>query len=110
MAHLVVSHNAFVATQRVTDFICRTELDPGGRLRAWQRRTIHDDNILTEVRRCAATGGGLCNFVIRQIDAAAVGGVAVERIPLPVNDCIWDASGAASEGHTVVVGEAGPRV
>ena len=48
-AHLVVAHNAFVATQRVTDFICRTELDPGGRLRAWQRRTIHDENILTEV-------------------------------------------------------------
>src|SRR5207247_7161548 len=78
-------------------------LDPGGRLRAWQRRTIHDDNILTEVRHCAATGGGLCNFVIRQVDAAAVGRVAVERVPLPVNDCIWDAGVAASEGRTVVV-------
>ena len=50
-AHLVVAHDAFVATQRITDFVCRTKFDSSGCLRAWQRRTIHDQNILTEVRR-----------------------------------------------------------
>src|SRR5881398_3797170 len=45
----------------------------------------------------------MCKFVIRQVDAAAVGRVAVERVPLAVNDCIWDAGVAASEGRTVVV-------
>src|SRR5207253_10886175 len=50
-AHLVVAHNAFVATQRITDLICRADLDPSSRLPAWQRRPIHDEDLLTEVRR-----------------------------------------------------------
>src|SRR5213594_2518578 len=45
----------------------------------------------------------MCKFVIRQVDAAAVGRVAVERVPLAVNDCIWDAGVAASEGRTLVI-------
>src|SRR6267143_2902853 len=45
----------------------------------------------------------MCEFVIRQVDAAAVSRVAVERIPLPVNDCIRNAGVAASERRTVVV-------
>jgi len=45
----------------------------------------------------------VCEFVIRQVDAAAVGRVAIERIPLPVNDCVRNAGVAASEGRTVVV-------
>src|SRR5205807_9463169 len=39
----------------------------------------------------------------RQVDAAAVGRVAVERVPLAVNDCIWDASIAASGARAMVV-------
>src|SRR5882757_2493242 len=76
----------------------------------WQRRTIHDENILTEIRHGAATGGGLCDFVIRQIDAANVGWVAVKRIPLPVNDCVRNARVAASEGRTPVIRAGGTKV
>src|SRR6266576_2226091 len=45
----------------------------------------------------------MCKFVIRQVDAAAVSRVAVERVPLPVNDCVRNARVAASEGRTVVI-------
>src|SRR5437870_8814776 len=45
----------------------------------------------------------MCKFVIRQVDAAAVSRVSVERIPLPVNDCVRNAGVAASEGRTVVI-------
>src|SRR5215469_14367561 len=50
-ADLVVAHDAFVTTKWVTAFIWRTEFDPSKRLPAWQRRTVHDENVLTEVRR-----------------------------------------------------------
>src|SRR6266478_8412439 len=45
----------------------------------------------------------MCKFVIRQVDAAAVGRVTVERVPLPVNDCVRNAGVAASEGRAVIV-------
>ena len=50
-AHLVVAHNAFIATQGITDFISGTELDPSSCFRTWQRRPIHDENVLTEIGR-----------------------------------------------------------
>ena len=58
---------------------------------------------MTEVRRRAATSGGLCEFVIRQIDTATVSRVAVKGVPLPVNDCVRNAGVAASEGRALVV-------
>src|SRR6266513_5564202 len=52
----------------------------------------------------------MCKFVIRQVDAAAVSRVSVERVPLPVNDCVRNAGVAASEGRTVVVRAGGTKV
>src|SRR5947208_16160990 len=45
----------------------------------------------------------MCEFVIRQVDASAVSRIAVERVPLPVDNCVRNASVTASEGRTVVV-------
>src|SRR6266480_7522097 len=45
----------------------------------------------------------MCKFVIRQVDAASVSRVAVERVPLPVNNCVRNAGVTAREGRTVVI-------
>src|ERR1044071_10001920 len=52
----------------------------------------------------------MCDFVICQVDAATVGRVAVESVPLAINDCIWDTGVAASESRTPVIRAGGTKV
>src|SRR4029079_703148 len=73
-----------------------------GRTPAHRARIIYE-NFLPEVRRRAAHRGSAREFVIYQIDAATIGRVAVERVPLAINDFIRDACIAASGGRAVVV-------
>src|SRR5207302_3814488 len=45
-----------------------------------------------------------------QVDAAAVGRVAVDRVPLPVNHRVRNAGIAASDGRAMVVRAGGTKV
>src|SRR5439155_8101368 len=100
-ADLVVAHDAFIARKVGGDGVTRAELDACRRADAVNRRAVHHEDIVNKT--VSAYRSARPNLVIDEVDAAAVRRVAVGRVPLAVNDCIWDAGVAASEGRTVVV-------
>ena len=99
----VIAHNRFVAGGETADGIARPELDPGRCARAVDRRAIHHQDV-------ADNGGARAvrhtrpDLVVREINDAAIGGVTVERIPLPIHDRVRNAGVTAGETRALVVG------
>src|SRR5262249_60198611 len=88
-ADLVVAHNAFVARKVCGDSVTRAELDACRRTGTVNRRAVHHEDVVNKT--VSTYRSARPNLVVDEVDAATVGRFAVGRVPLAVNDRVWDA-------------------
>src|SRR5207244_6190356 len=82
--------------------VVSSALGPGARPRPGERRAVHGENVVDGAGHLALDGAG-ADLVVHEVDRAAGGRVAVDRVPLTVDGRVRDAGVAADERRALVV-------